>query len=587
VENTSTQIASTQPSSVSTATPFVLSVSRSLASTPLPLPSNNFASLGYTFALLGPNGNILQEITLAVAPQDFFQSENSTSNIIYTAGDAFSDSYGAGLTEITMSGTFGQRPTGNSLVTNSTPLSTATSSGQYLVLQLRDMFRQYLDALNPLLTPNAKTNSQTVLQFYNPKDNEFWNIEPIGNWFQLSRSKSSPFLYRYKLSFVCLGKASSSSIFGLEDPLTIISNTTNAIGSAYAVGASVLTTISSNAAVIQNTLTQLAVSYVDFSANILTPFTSLQNAISSFLNLNTSVINYQPSQILTLQNYVSSVQVAMAPENGTPIVDPVTDNVLLQINQVCDSYRLYPNSFVKRFIKSDFVNQTTVYDLALRYIDLSQITSATAYTVKQGDSLEAISLKFFGDASYWKSLAEFNGLAYPYISQLYPQPDKTIAPGGVLSIPNVAGLTLSNNLILGANTDSLYDPASSLGTDLYLDGTGDVDFSNSSTGNDLVTVSGVPNIKQAVALKLNVNRGELIEHPYYGMTDFRGYRTSNLLSARASVEFTDTLLSDSRISSIQNQTVTINDDILNYQAGVVVNVSGQPIAVTGSLNLAQ
>ncbi|VVB53199.1 Uncharacterised protein [uncultured archaeon] len=561
--------------------------SRDKSSTPLPLPSNNFASLGYTFVLLDENSNVIQEITLAVPPEGFNQVEHSTSSVILTAGDAFSDSFGPGLTQITLSGTFGQRPTGNSLF-GSNQLS-PTSSGQYLVLQLRDMFRKYLDRLNPIMTPDSAKNAKTKLQFYNPKDNEFWNIEPTGNWFTLSRSKGSPFLYRYELAFTCLGRAASSSK-DIMDPQSFRANVTNTLGSIYDKAATLMTTMSAYAGGITSLLNQMHLSTVLFTTNLTAPMASLQTAVNSYLSNSSNVINYPFSQIEEIKTYLGGVQDsikisvidAAANPGQTPgfVYDPYVDNLLNQAVQILDAYALYPNSFVKTFVKSDFVNQTTVYDPALQFINLNTVQSATYYTIKSGDTIEGISLTTLGDSKYWKAIAEFNGLAYPYVTDLVPQPDKTFGPGQSIAIPNTLLATVTGNLILGSSSPSNQSVDSALGTDFALDSNGDIIFEN----GDIKLVSGIQNMKQAMFLKLNVRRGELVSHSHYGMADLRGYRTSSLLSAKAAAEFHDTILSDARVSDLTNASVSINGDILSYSAEVSVKLTTQPIVVQNSLN---
>jgi nucleoid-associated protein YgaU len=561
---------------------------RSKASTPLPLPSNNFASLGYSFILLDENSRPIQEITLAVAPEDFQQAEVSTSNVVMTAGDAFTDSFGPGLTQIVLSGTFGQRPTGTGV---------ASSSGQYLVLQLRDMFRKYLDKLNPITEPSAKKNASTVLQFYNPKDNEFWNIEPVGNWFQLSRSKSSPFLYRYKLSFVCTGRASGIAGF---DPQEFRAGITNAIGYAYDTVANAYSSIGSYYSGFISMVNQIGSTERSFLTNIYTPTASLQSAVNTYLSMSSKVINYQPAYIESIRSSINDFysdfesvvmpDLTIVPSNdiyyyagpySVPVVDPYVDYQLVQLIKGLDFYELYTNQFSKNFIKSDFINQSTAVNSSLEYIDLNNIEAVSYYVIKGGDTIEGIALSTLGNSKYWKSIAEFNGLTYPYVSNVYPSPEGTRGPGETLAIPNRQGASSANNLVLGTNSSNLSNPARALGNDLTLDSKSDVVF----VDGDLSLVSGVSNIKQAIFLKLNVRKGELPLHQYYGLSDLRGYRTLNLLSAKASAEFYDTLSSDSRVAEVTSSSVTVSGDILNYSAEVEVRLTNQPIILEGSLAL--
>ena len=585
--------------------PVTITVNRTDSSSELPLPSNQFGSFGYSFILLDSSGNVKKEITLAVAPEEFQQVETSTSNVILTAGDIFTDSFGPGLTIISLSGTFGQRPTGNNVFGNfgstkignfSTALPSSTSSGQWLVLQLRDMFRQYLDSQNPILH-SAKDNYGQKLQFLNPKDNEFWNIEPVKNWFVLSRSKSSPFLYRYKLTFVCTTKIDQRGNGFLADIQSARMDATSFINSNYTRFSDTLNSMSNYASEISIAMGYIGSGYTDFTANIFTPLTDIQTAINNFLTNTTGIINYPLTSISQVQTNISSLQTSLNSLTSNPSVpyDPFLDNLLVRTSIILDNFILYPNLFVKTYIKSDFVSETLPVNTTISYINIQDVTNVEYYTVLAGDTIEGIAFKTLGDVIYWKSLAEFNSLAYPYISTIIPKPDKTLGPGDTMAIPIITpSAQQSSNLILGSSIDSK-NPNSGYGIDFYLDPTHDITFVlttaantlNQKFPNDLVTVTGIPNLMQAVNIKLNVHRGELNAHPLFGITDFTGYRTTNLLSAKAYTEFRSTMLSDSRIQDVLNQTVTINGDILKYSAELQVKTQNPLISLEGSLVLSQ
>lgn len=585
--------------------PIPVTINRTDSSSALPLPSNQFGSFGYTFILMDGDGKVEKEITLAVAPEEFQQVETSTSNVILTAGDVFTDSFGPGLTLISLAGTFGQRPTGNNIFGNfgstkignlSTALTSATSSGQWLVLQLRDMFRQYLDKQNPILY-DAKTNYGRRLQFLNPKDNEFWNIEPVKNWFVLSRSKSAPFMYRYKLTFVCTTKVDQRGTGFLADVQNARMDANAFITGNYTRFSDTLNSISNYASEISTIMGYVGSGYVDFTANIFTPLADIQSAINNFLTNTTGVINYPISNILRIKSNIVNLQDQLTTLNNNPsiIYDPYLDNLLVKTTVILDNLILYPNLFVKQYITSDFVSQTLPVNTTITYLDIQDVTDVRYYVVLAGDTIEGISFKTLGDVTFWKMLAEFNGLAYPYISTATPKPDKTLGPGDTIAIPITFPTAQQvNNLVLGSSIDSK-DPNSGYGVDFYLDPSHDITFQLTTATNtlqkkfkdDLVTVTGVPNLMQALDLKLNVHKGELISHPQYGMTDFTGYRTTNLLSAKAYTEFRSTMFSDSRVADVVNQNITISADIMNYSAELKVRTKNQLIALEGALVLSQ
>jgi hypothetical protein len=565
---------------------------RSASSTPLPSVNNNLEQFNYTFAFQPSVGTVI-EVTMVANPEEFTQIESSTSNVVLTAGDIYSDSFGPGLTRITMSGTFGQRP-----IVNGSP-----GSGQYQVTQLRDLFRQYLDAVNPIITQDPTANSQAQLFFYNPKDNESWIIEPTNDWFILKRSKSSPFLYRYELSFTCLSKVSSIQVF---DPQSIRSQTLDVLNINNQSLGTVLSNISSDTENITFMMGQLGQASNAFSTLVTAPLTNLFNAASNFLGASSQIINYQLSDIVaiknTLQNFENTMTITyssyLSGNNPTFIYDPVFDNYLCQSILILDKFLLYPNNFVKQFIKSDFSTQTASYDASLVYVDLNNIKSVIYIIIKSGDTLESIALATLGSTDYWKAIAEFNNLVYPFITDIFPQPEKTLSTGQQIAIPIINSGNLANNLILGSfiPNPSPGNPGvnpnannATFGTDFYINPTGDINFVTSTTSegvitSDIQTVSGISEFIQGIYLKINILRDELVLHKGFGMFNFTGYRESSLLVSRAKSELQNTILTDSRVKDV-NISIILNSDILSYTTEIITNFQTIPITFSGNISL--
>lgn len=565
---------------------------RAASSTALPAVSNNLQSFNYTFAFQPYKGTVI-EVTMVSNPEEFTQTEMSTSNVILTAGDIYSDSFGPGLTHITMSGTFGQRP-----VVNGIP-----GSGQYQVMQLRDLFRQYLDAINPIITPDPAANSGAQLLFYNPKDNESFVIEPTNDWFTLKRSKSSPFLYRYILSFTCLGPVKSTSVF---DPQSIRANALDVLNTNNSNLGTFLENATGDIENITFMMGQLGQTPNAFTNSVLTPLTNLSNAVTDFLGASTQVINYPLSSIIAIKNSLQNFQSTMTTSyaaylsGGNPnfIYDPVFDNYLSQSILICDKFLLYPNQFIKQFLKSDFSTQTASYDASLVYVDLNSVKSVIYLILKSGDTLESIALAQLGSTDYWKAIAEFNNLVYPYLTDITPQPEKTLATGQQIAIPIITSGSLANNLILGSfisnpspGTPGINPNANNatFGTDFYINAQNDFNFVTSTTSTgavtaDIQTISGVSEFIQGIYLKINILRDELVLHKGFGMFNFTGYRTSSLLVSRAQSELQNTILSDSRVESV-NITVSLNEDVLSYQTEITTNFQTIPITLSGSISL--
>lgn len=545
--------------------------------------ANNFVQGFYTFVFQNSVG-LLNSLTLVVNPEEFEQIESSTTNVVLTAGDVFSDSFGPGLVNIRMSGTFGQRPIING----------AQGSGQLELFKLRNLFRQYLDELNPITTPSPSKNIGAKLMFFNYKDNEFWQIEPVGNYLTLKRSKSSPFLYRYDLNFVATNRIGNNY---LESLLYFFDNNTQVTSFLQETDSIIQTAtedISNITSVISLTFSGTAANA--FANTVFAPLNQLSSAVETFLTAGSQIINFPQKLLNSMKTSSSNFQSQIfqnlftlnAPTNTyipTKLYDPIFSNILKNTILNCDSYQLYSNNFTTQYITSDFINQTTPSpDPTINYIDLSQVTNVTYYTIQFGDTLESIALNTLGSSDLWKVLATFNGLAYPYISTLGIPIQKTLSPGQQISIPSIQtnpslqNAQSSGNIVLGQfTTPPSID--SSFGTDIFLDSTGDIDVNQ--TG-DITTISGINNLKQALLLKLNVYRGELLPHPDFGILNILGLRTTPALTGMCQSQLEATLLSDPRVLNVPQASVSINGDVATFMAGVTPNFGAPPIILAGS-----
>ena len=105
------------------------------------------------------------------------------------------------------------------------------------------------------------------------------------------------------------------------------------------------------------------------------------------------------------------------------------------------------------------------------------------------------------------------------------------------------------------------------------------DFAISDTG-DLDLVESTENMIQAIYIKLNIERGELDLHPWFGLIDVIGMKSTLNLSFAANLAINDTMLSDGRIESISGLTIATTGDQMNVQlnAHIIGNNSVVPVA---------
>jgi hypothetical protein len=177
-----------------------------------------------------------------------------------------------------------------------------------------------------------------------------------------------------------------------------------------------------------------------------------------------------------------------------------------------------------------------------------------------------------------------NKLKYPYVSAI--PSSNTVAAGDTVYIPypngkkvpaNVETKLFPLNIKLG-----LYQEL--LGRDIKLTsmvtGTGQkkFDFSISDTG-DLDLIESNDNMIQAIYIKLNIERGELDLHPWFGLIDVVGMKSNLNLSFATNLAINDTMLSDGRIESISGLTIAATGDQMDVKLNAhIIGNSLVPVA---------
>lgn len=122
-----------------------------------------------------------------INPDTYSQKEPNRVNVTQTKGGAFVEAFGAGLPEITISGTTGFK------VGTENP-----ETGFEKFKELKELIKSVYSSVQD---GSEITES---LFFYNYTDEEYWATYPDS--FELTRSKSQPLLYHYSIHLICLGK---------------------------------------------------------------------------------------------------------------------------------------------------------------------------------------------------------------------------------------------------------------------------------------------------------------------------------------------------------------------------------------------
>ncbi len=206
------------------------------------------------------------------------------------------------------------------------------------------------------------------------------------------------------------------------------------------------------------------------------------------------------------------------------------------------------------------------------------------HEVFYGETMQAISQKYFNTPSYWIDLVEHNDLRYPYIvetdNEKKENPEHLVTYGDTIIIPSEEELSnVSLQELNKKDTETLVEL--SLGRDLnitddekYFNAHGSSDeilaFTDNGSG-DLDVVRGVSNIKQQLQTRLLTPKGSLLLHPEYG-SEIHNLFTYNTIETATLIEMevARTLKVDTRVENVNiiNWTIKGNE----YHGEFEVNI---------------
>lgn len=172
-----------------------------------------------------------------------------------------------------------------------------------------------------------------------------------------------------------------------------------------------------------------------------------------------------------------------------------------------------------------------------------------------GDTLQSIALRELGDARFWSTLAWFNNLLPPYLTD-----DASQSRAGVL----ITGATIRVPSAT-AQVDAAVFPEEVFLTDCKLN-KGALQFE----AGDFAMVSGRENLRQAISHRIVTDHGELIFHATYGANLHRLIGLSGPVQQMVGAEYVDDALrEENRIQEVSRVTATIEGDRLSIDAEVV------------------
>jgi phage baseplate assembly protein W len=193
-----------------------------------------------------------------------------------------------------------------------------------------------------------------------------------------------------------------------------------------------------------------------------------------------------------------------------------------------------------------------------------------------GDTLQAIAAREMGDASKWVEIAALNGLAPPYVvDSLLAVQAEGFTPTGGLGRVHLAGTRI--RIPSAMPRGGVSDPEDVYGTDIELPRDGRL---AAGPDGDLALVRDVPNLTQALRIRLETRVGELIRHADYGDPIFEllGGKGNSVTDQLGAAYAEQTLRKDPRVADVQDATAEIAGDAMTVTAEAVA-IAGRALPV--------
>ena len=226
-----------------------------------------------------------------------------------------------------------------------------------------------------------------------------------------------------------------------------------------------------------------------------------------------------------------------------------------------------------------------------------EVEGATREVILPAETyLERMALIYLGNASRWPEIAVLNGLKPPYITQLprfqqlngvtdfarltaadqalFNRSDTVASPGDFILVPASPffGLVESPEGAENALTVNLSQVEKNLGVDLRVSEDFDLILTNSG---DIEAVAGAVNMAQAILVRLQYEKGELLSNPEIGVGLIVGSKLLELNSIRSDI--IRSLTQDSRVEDIQDFTISRDGPELRMRFTIKIKQVDQPI----------
>jgi hypothetical protein len=511
---------------------------------------------------------IIEAFTLTIPPDNIEIIQSQRISRTRTFGGIFEDDYGLDTAKITISGTTGNGELRTTYIPNVG--SPQAYTGKAALYTFRDKIIRYKANLGTKVLENYEMRYYD-LSMVNP---DIWhNPDPttsisssLDAWivslddFKISRSKDRPLWFNYTIEllgiiplglsrqqkppelgepipaiepypdgyqnlFLELGQGSiilKKSKNWTKDAALALRRALNAVRNAFAWAQNILDEIDNVTKLITDLTSQIE-EYIQASGNIVTTGLGIYRRLFNIAKFPGAVAK---SVMVETNRVMDSLKETI--EYSDSILDTLGDDYL-QIALLANETKRIAAQIVA-FGKSQTADSETVINLDGKDIT---VYGSRSVQITSGMSLTRIASEQYGDPSKCVLLATYNGIT-----------DNELTPGMEIKVPiTTRSVKDLDNRIFS------WDKISSFGTDIKIDGNGQLIFSESG---DFSVIANENNLVQAINLRLNENLGNRLRLTTYGLKASVGFPgTDNAPVSYIITNIVDTLKQDPRINEVE------------------------------------
>ena len=525
---------------------------------PISIPTPNSGRLGSLFRVpidylleMYEDGRLQTAVTLPQSPTDYEQKRPSATIVTHTLNAVVREHTENHLTEISLKGVSGYAPRLGH-----------TRDGGVSLLGGRRILEEFDLFLDEYQRRAAKKGARSVYLVFRALDErQAYRVEPK-EWEWTRSAGETRFHYRWSLTLEAYGVAPSSPLVDVLSPVTgalrAAQEYIDAGAGAVALGGVALSNVRGELNEATNTLRSVG-----------RVATALQGVVEGADGLRTFVTETLPSTWATEASRFKRAwedAVELGVELGLTEHSEQGDSRARlgyeaeRINYLATTtaglLRVSPQTL--RAAQSD---PSTTEQSTQGAITTALRRASTTYTWRAGDSLQALALRVYGDATRWAEIASANGLR----GARHKADGTPLSVGDVLIVP------------IDATPDTRGDVRrDSYATDLALDlTTGDLILED----GDVKLSTGRDNLEQAVALRCLTSRGESWVLPTYGLPLRVGGVALEREVAYLSAHVRDQLLQDDRVRDVQDVEIAVEGDQVAVHV-IIEPVFGAVIDVT-------